>query len=67
MNLLLVKINEFCNSRSTVGQIFTLRHAIEKAKSDKAFDFVHPTKTKEILIAYGIPSETVNAIIIIII
>ena len=66
--------NGFRKERSTVGQILTVRRIIEgvKAKNlqavllfvdfSKAFDSIHRGKMREILLAYGIPLETVNAI-----
>ena len=68
--------NGFRKSRSTVGQILTVRRIIEgvKAKSlpatllfvdfSKAFDSVHREKMEKILFSYGIPKETVTAIMI---
>ena len=66
--------NGFRRERSTVGQILTVRRVIEgvRAKNlqavllfvdfSKAFDSIHRGKMKKILLAYGIPLETVNAI-----
>ena len=66
--------NGFRTNRSTTGQILTIRRIIEGVKNknlpavlvfidfSKAFDSIHREKMKEILIAYGIPGETVNAI-----
>lgn len=66
--------NGFRQKRSTVGQILTIRRLIEgiKAKNleatlvfidfSKAFDSIHRGKLREILIAYGLPEETVLAI-----
>ena len=60
--------------RSTLAQILTLRSILEGVKSKtlpavmifvnihKAFDSIHREKLMEILKAYGIPHETVNAI-----
>ena len=68
--------NGFRQNRSTSGQILTIRRILEgvKAKNlpavllfidfSKAFDSIHRGKMKEILLAYGIPNETVNAIMI---
>jgi hypothetical protein len=68
--------NGFRTNRSTTGQILTIRRIIEGVKNknlpavlvfidfSKAFDSIHREKMKEILIAYGIPGETVNAIMI---
>ena len=66
--------NGFRPNRSTVGQILTVRRLIEGIKTknldaviifvdfSKAFDSIHRDKLKEILLAYGIPLETVLAI-----
>ena len=61
-------------NRSTVGQILTVRRIIEGVTSknltatllfvdfSKAFDSVHRGQMEKILLAYGIPQETVSAI-----
>ena len=66
--------NGFRPSRSTSGQILSIRRLIEGVKEKclpavllfidftKAFDAIHRGKMKEILLAYGLPGETVNAI-----
>ena len=66
--------NGFRKNRSTVGQILTVRRIIEGVTSknltatllfvdfSKAFDSVHRGKMEKILLAYGIPQETVSAI-----
>ena len=66
--------NGFRPNRSTVGQILTVPRLIEGIKTknldaviifvdfSKAFDSIHRDKLKEILLAYGIPLETVLAI-----
>ena len=66
--------NGFRKGRSTVGQILTVRRIIEgvRAKNlqavllfvdfSKAFDSIHRGKMEQILLAYGIPHETVAAI-----
>ena len=68
--------NGFRQNRSTTGQILTIRRIIEGVRSKnlpatllfvdfaKAFDSIHRGKMKNILSAYGIPSETVEAIMI---
>ena len=68
--------NGFRTNRSTSGQILTIRRILEGIKSknlpatllfidfSKAFDSIHRGKMKEILSAYGIPKETVDAIMI---
>lgn len=68
--------NEFRKNRSTVAQILTanvVRRIIEGVRTknlqaallllhfSKAFDSVHSGKLEKILLAYGIPSETVAA------
>ena len=64
----------FRKNRPTVGQILTVRRLIEgvRAKNrkpsllfvdfSKAFDSIHRCKMEKILRAYGIPAETVAAI-----
>ena len=66
--------NGFRKNRSTVGQILTVRRIIEGVKANnleavilfvdfsKAFDSIHRGKIAEILQAYGIPNETITAI-----
>ena len=66
--------NGFRKNRSTVGQILTVRRIIEGVKSknltatllfvdfSKAFDSIHRGQMQKILLAYGIPDETVSAI-----
>ena len=66
--------NGFRKNRSTIGQILTVRRIIEgvRAKNleavllfvdfSKAFDSIHRGKMEQILLAYGIPKETVDAI-----
>ena len=66
--------NGFRPNRSTTGQILTVRRIFEGVKArnlkasiifvdfSKAFDSVHRVKLKDILLSYGIPTETVTAI-----
>ena len=66
--------NGFRANKSTSGQILTIIRILEGIKCknlpaallfidfSKAFDSIHRGKMKEILIAYGIPKETVDAI-----
>ena len=66
--------NGFRQHRSTTGQILTIRRLIEEINKknlkatmvfvdfSKAFDSIHRGKMEEILLAYGIPPEIVNAI-----
>ena len=68
--------NGFRQNRSTTGQILTIRRIIEGVRSKnlpatllfvdfaKVFDSIHRGKMKNILSAYGIPTETVEAIMI---
>ena len=68
--------NGFRQNRSTTGQILTIRRIIEGVRLKnlpatllfvdfaKAFDSIHRGKMKNILSAYGIPTETVEAIMI---
>jgi len=66
--------NGFRRSRSTVSQVLTVRRIIEGVRTknleavllsvdfSKAFDSIHRGKMEQILRAYGIPNETVDAI-----
>ena len=68
--------NGFRKYRSTTGLILTIRHIIEGVKSKnlpvtllfvdfaKEFDSIHRGKMKNILSVYGIPTEIVEAVII---
>ena len=68
--------NGFRQNRSTTGQILTIRRIIEGVRSKnipatlffvdyaKAFDSIHRGKMKNILSTYVIPTETVEAIMI---
>ena len=68
--------NGFRRNRSTTSQILTIRRILEgvRAKnlqatllfvdSTKAFDSIHRGKIKQILLAYGLPEETIAAIMI---
>ena len=63
-----------CIDFFTMGQILTIRRILDGVRADnlpavllfidfsKAFDSIHRGKMRDILIAYGIPQETVNAI-----
>ena len=66
--------NGFRSNRSTTGQILTIRRILEGvyAKNlpatllfidfSKAFDSIHRGRMNDILLAYGIPKEKVNGI-----
>ena len=68
--------NGFRQNRSPTGQVLTIRRIIEGAKSkqlcatilfidfSKAFDSIHRGNMREILNAYGLPGESVKAIMI---
>ena len=72
--ILLKNQNGFRKNRSTIRQILIVQRIIEgvTAKNleavllfidfSKAFDSIHRGKMEQILLAYGIPKETVNAI-----
>ena len=74
--VLRINQNGFRKNRSTIGQILTVRRLIEGVQAKnleaailfvdftKAFDSVHRGKMSRILRAYGIPEETVTAIMI---
>ena len=75
-NILRKNQNGFWRNRSTTSQILTIRkiHEGVQAKNlpatllfvdfTKAFDSIHRGKMEQILLAYGLPKETVAAIII---
>ena len=75
-NILRKNQNGFRRNRSTTSQILTIRRILEgiRAKNTqatllfvdftKAFDSVHRRKMEQILLAYGLPKETVAAITI---
>ena len=75
-NILSKNQNGFRRNRSTASQILTIRSILEcvRAKNlqvtilfvdfTKAFDSIHRGKMEQILLAYGIPKETVAAIMI---
>ena len=70
------KQNGFRRNRSTTSQILTIRRILEGVRAKnlqatlifvdftKAFDSIHRGKMEQILLAYGIPKETVAAITI---
>ena len=75
-NILRKNQNDFRRNRSTTSQILTICRILEgvrarrkKAKLlfvhfTKAFDYIHRGKIERILLAYGLPKETVAAITI---
>ena len=75
-NILRKNQNGFRRNRSTTSQILTIRRIFEgvRAKNQqatlifvdftKAFDSIHSGKMEQILLAYGIPKETIAAITI---
>ena len=75
-NILRKKQNSFWRNRSMTSQILTIRRMLEgmQAKNllvtilfvdfTKAFDSIHRGKMEQILLAYGVPKETVAAIMI---
>ena len=68
--------NGFRRNRSTTSQILTIRRILEGVRAKnlqatllfvdftKAFDSIHRGKMEQILLAYGLPEETVVAIMI---
>ena len=75
-NILRKNRNGFRRNRSTTSQILTIRRILEGVRAKnlqvtlifvdftKAFDSIHRGKMEQILLAYGIPKETVAAITI---
>ena len=75
-NVLRKNQNGFRSNRSTTGKILTIRRIMEGVKEKnltavlifidftKAFDSIHRGKMREILLAYGIPTETVNVVMV---
>ena len=75
-NLLRKNQNGFRRNRSTTSQILAIRRILEGVRAKnlqatlifvdftKAFDSIHRGKMEQILLAYGIPKETVAAITI---
>ena len=75
-NILRKNQNGFRRNRSTTSHILTIRRILEGVQTKnlqvtilfvdftKAFDSIHRGKMKHILLAYGIPKETVAAITI---
>ena len=75
-NILRKNQNRFQRNRSTTSQILTIRRIFEGVRAKnlqatvifvdftKAFDSIHRGKMEQILQAYGIPKETVEAITI---
>ena len=75
-NILRKNQNGFRRNRSTTSQILTIRRILEGVRAKnlqatlifvdftKAFDSIHRGKMEQILRAYGIPKETVAAIMI---
>ena len=75
-NILRKNQNGFQRNRSTTSQILTIRRILEGVRAKnlqatlifvdftKAFDSIHRGKMEQIILAYGIPKETVAAITI---
>ena len=75
-NILRKNQNDFRRNRSTTSQILTIRRILEGVRAKnlpatllfvdftKAFDSIHRGKMEQILLAYGLPKETVAAITI---
>ena len=75
-NILRKNQNGFRRNRSTTSQILTIRRILEGVRAKnlqatllfvdftKAFDSIHRGKMELILLAYGLPKETIAAIMI---
>ena len=75
-NILRKNQNSLRRNRSTTSQILTIRRILEGVRAKnlqatllfvdftKAFDSIHRGKMEQILLAYGLPKETVAAIMI---
>ena len=75
-NILRKNQSDFRRNRSTTSQILTIRRILEGVRAKniqatllfvdfiKAFDSIHRGKMEQILLAYGLPKETVAAITI---
>ena len=75
-NIIKKNQNGFRKNRSMTSQILTIRRILEGVREKnlqttllfvdftKAFDFIHRGKMEQILLAYGLPKETVAAITI---
>ena len=75
-NILRKNQNDFWRNRSTTSQILTIHRILEGVRAKniqatllfvdftKAFDSIHRGKMEQILLAYGLPRETVAAITI---
>ena len=75
-NILRKKQNGFRRNRSTTSQILTIRRILEDVRAKnllatllfvnftKAFDSIHRGKMEQILLAFGLPKETVATIMI---
>ena len=75
-NILRKNQTDFRRNRSTTSQILTIRRILEGVRAKnlqatilfvdftKAFDSIHRGKMEQILFAYGLPKETVTAMMI---
>ena len=75
-NILRNKQNGFRRNRSMISQILTIRIIFESVRAKnqqvtilfvdftKAFDSIHRRKMEQILLAFGLPKETIAAIMI---